>query len=647
MGHAEAMAQTDSLYQKEQELQEVTVTSHSGTRRLLGAVNGVRIGQDELFRMACCNLGESFATNPSVDVQYNDAATGARQIKLLGLSGTYVQMLTETMPNFRGAAAPFALGYVPGVWMKAINVSKGAASVKNGYESITGQIDIDYLKPDDDQHTNINMYGDSQSRLEANFDTNLHLNDKLSTVLLGHYENRWGEHDGNGDGFQDMPKVRQLNFSNRWKYRGGAYMFHGGLSLLNEKRESGQVAHHGSSSPTANELYRIGIDTERYEGYMKHALMIDADHQTNIALMANMSLHKQDALYGLKTYDVNQLSLNAQLMYETNFSEQHALSAGLSLLHDNYKQHRGSNATLLDVFPVHEKETVPGAYAQYTLTLGTQLTAMAGIRLDHSSLWGTFVTPRFHVKYQPWDVLSLRISAGKGYRTVHALAENHNLLAAGRILSVQPLDQEEAWNYGVSAALNIPISEKTLKVNAEFYYTDFIHQAVIDFDSSPSSILITRLTGDSYSRIWQIDASFPVVEGLTLTAAYRRNDVKCTYGGKLMEKPLTNRYKALLTAGYKTPLELWQFDVTLQLNGGGRLYSVETPEFKAFPQLSAQATRKFRHIDIYVGGENLTGYKQKNPIIGAENPWSLRFDPTMVYAPVDGAMVYVGFRVKI
>jgi len=142
---------------------------------------------------------------------------------------------------------------------------------------------------------------------------------------------------------------------------------------------------------------------------------------------------------------------------------------------------------------------------------------------------------------------------------------------------------------------------------------------------------------------------------LELTAAYRLNDVKCTYGGELKEKPLTSRYKGLVTASYKTPLGIWQFDATLQMNGGGRMptpYSLPdgTPSwdnrFGAYEQVSAQITRWFRHFSIYIGGENLTGFRQKTPIINANDPWSTTFDPTMVWGPVQGAMFYAGIRVN-
>lgn len=636
-------ASLDSVF-KNETLHEVKVVARkAGTSRLAGAVNGIAVNKDELFKAACCNLGESFTTNPSVDVAYNDATTGARQIKLLGLSGTYVQMLTENLPNFRGAAIPYALGYVPGPWMKGIQVSKGSASVKNGYESITGQINVDYLQPEDEQQVEVNLFGDSKSRIEANADANVHLSDKWATEILLHHENILQNHDDNGDGFYDMPGREQYNVQNRWVYKGDKYIFHGGLGALKEIRTSGQDEEHVHS----DDIYRIKLHTNRYEGYMKHAFILDHEHDTNIAFMSSASMHQLDALYGNKFYDLNEKNLYGSLMFETNFSTQHNLSLGLSFNHDYLGQNLGKN----------EKETTPGAYAQYTYTLGTKLTAMAGVRFDHSSLYGNFFTPRFHVKYSPIDAISIRLSAGKGYRTVFALAEYNYLLSSGRNLNIsKDLKQEEAWNYGLSTAFYIPMFGKTLKLNAEYYYTSFENQAVVDYDANKELIAIYNLRGKSYSHTFQIDASYPLLKGLEITAAYRLNDVKCTYdyGKSLMEKPLTSKYKALFTASYKTPLGLWQFDATVQLNGGGRNpepYQLAdgsqswSPRFHSFEQVSAQVTRWFRHWSIYVGGENLTGFKQKTPIYGASTPWGSDFEPTLVWGPVEGRMFYAGVRV--
>ena len=649
---SEGNAPADSSYQdsifKDQTLQEVkAVARKPGTSRLAGAVNGIAMNKDELFKAACCNLGESFTTNPSVDVAYNDATTGARQIKLLGLSGTYVQMLTENLPNFRGAAIPYALGYVPGPWMKGIQVSKGSASVKNGYESITGQINVDYLQPEDEQQVEVNLFGDTKSRIEANADANVHLSDRWATEILLHHENIIKNHDDNGDGFYDMPGREQYNVQNRWVYKGKSYIFHGGLGALKEIRTSGQDEEHVHS----DDIYRIKLHTNRYEGYMKHAFILNHEHGTNIAFMSSASMHQLNARYGNKLYDLNEKNLYGSLMFETNFYTQHNLSLGLSFNHDYLGQNEGRNKGQ------NEKETTPGAYAQYTYTLGTKLTAMAGVRFDHSSLYGNFFTPRFHVKYSPVDAISIRLSAGKGYRTVFGMAEYNYLLASGRNLNIsKSLKQEEAWNYGLSTAFYIPMFGKTLKLNAEYYYTDFRNQAVVDYDANKEFISIYNLIGKSYSHTFQIDASYPLLKGLEITAAYRLNDVKCTYdyGKTLKEKPLTSKYKALFTASYKTPLGLWQFDATVQLNGGGRNpepYQLAdgsrswSPRFHSFEQVSAQVTRWFRHWSIYVGGENLTGFKQKTPIYGASNPWGSDFEPTLVWGPVEGRMFYAGVRV--
>jgi len=626
-------------------LHEVTVTGGGGLRRMGGAVNGVSIGQKELFRAACCNLGESFVTNPSVDVSYTDAATGAKQIKLLGLSGTYVQMLTENIPNFRGVALPYALGYVPGTWMKSIQVSKGCSSVKNGFESMTGQINVEYLKPEDTEALNLNIFGDTKTRLEANIDGNVHINNRLSTVLMGHFENAFEEHDDNGDGFYDKPKVRQYNIMNRWLWHGDSYIFHGGASLLHERRSGGQMEHGGNA-----EQYAIGIETDRYEGYMKHAFILNQQHGTNIALMASATMQEMVAEYGRKRYYANEKNVYASLVFETNFTEKHNLSAGLSFNHDYIGQSLSSG----DI--ANERENVAGAYAQYTLNLSNRLTAMAGVRADHSDVYGTFFTPRFHFKYVPTDILTLRLSAGKGYRTVHALAENNYLLSSGRQMVVDNLRQEEAWNYGANASLNLQLFGRTLRLNAEYYYTNFAEQAVVDYDSDPTAIHIANLDGKSYSHTLQVDATYPLFSGFTLTAAYRLNDVKTSYGGELKERPLTSRYKGLVTAQYKTPLEKWQFDVTLQLNGGGRMptpYRMSdgtmswNERFGAFEQLSAQVTREFRRFSVYVGGENLTGFKQSNPIVAADRPWSSEFEPTLVWGPVHGRMFYAGVRLKL
>ncbi len=627
-------------------LEEVSIQQRKaeGVSRMGGAVNGTEMGQDELFRAACCNLGESFVTNPSVDVNYNDAAVGARQIKLLGLSGQYVQMLLENLPVTLGAAMPYQLGYVPGAWMKSISVSKGASSVKNGSQSITGQINVEYLKPEDAPGLQVNIYGDSRLKGEANVMGNVHLNRHLSTEVLAHYEKDFMHMDEDKDGWQDAPAVEQLHLQNRWKYQKGRYIMHAGIGYLTEKREGGQMED-ASTNP-----YPVLIKANRLDGYMKHAFLLNREHNTNLAFLANGSLYNLDGTFGLKEYGDRQSSLNSQLVLEHDFNDEHNLSTGFSFNADQLDE------TLTSVAPKLTTEYTPGVFAQYTYKPSYKFTAMAGLRADRSTLYNrTYLTPRLHVKWVAADWVTLRASTGKGYRTPHALAENHYLLTSGRTLAIADLKQEEAWNGGLSMVFYIPLMERTLTVNAEYYYTDFINQAVIDYDSDPTKISIGNLNGSSYSHTVQVDANYDITEDLNLLAAFRYNQVMCTYGGKMMEKPLQSRYKGLLTLSWKPMLALWQVDLTLQINGGGRIPDyidennmlVSGKEFPAYPQLNLQVMREFRHFSLYVGGENLTNYRQENPVINAGNPWSPTFDPTLVWGPVHGIMAYAGIRMNL
>lgn len=650
-----------ALLEDATQLDEVVVKYHQVGKSRNSLLNTEQITAEQLTRAACCNLGESFTSNASVDVNYADAASGAKQIKLLGLAGTYVQMLTENIPNYRGAAIPFALGYIPGPWMQSIQVSKGTSSVKNGYESITGQINVEFKKPQGNESVSANLYVNSKTKVEANFDGNAYLGKRWKVGILGHYEDYNKDDDMNNDGFQDMPKIRQYNLQNRWAWMGDNYVFQASLKALNEQRHSGQsdktMHHSGLTLDAINGLYQIGINTQRYEAFTKNAYIIDKEKNTNVALILSGSWHDVESFYGRKgynQYDVKQGNLYAQLMFETELGTQHSLSVGVSGNYDHYDQTALAGTHAIAHVENIEKEFTPGAYAQYTYNLNDQLVLMGGLRIDHSSVYGTFVTPRAHVRWAPSELFSLRGTIGKGYRTNHIMAENSFYLGSSRQMLVDAnLKQESAWNYGASTVFDIPITEeRKLNLSAEYYYTRFGNQTVIDLDTDAHAVHFTNLQGQSFSHTMQVEATFPILEGLELSAAYRLTDVKQTINGVLRNRPLTIKNKGVLSASYKTPLQKWQFDATLQLNGSGRMPDPDTnnplwdSSYPGFQQLSAQITRWFRHWSVYIGGENLTGFRQKQPFIAADNPWGKNFDSTMCWGPVEGAMFYIGFRLN-
>lgn len=636
------------------ELNEVVITKSVPGRinSRTDPLKSEKIGVKELSRAACCSLAESFETNPSVDVAYSDAVTGAKQIQMLGLAGSYVQMLTENFPNLRGAAKIYGLDYIPGPWMEGIQVSKGAASVKNGYESISGQVNIDYKKPPTADPLSLNLFMSDALRVEGNADAAIILNDKLSTGLFLHYSNESREHDENDDSFLDMPKKHQFNIMNRWHYQTDKFISQSGVKFVNDERISGQTQH-TLQDDQKFDPYQIKNYTNRAEFFTKNGFILNPLTNESLALIVSGSYHDQKSRYATNKYNLYESNVYASLMYENDFSPMHRLSTGLSYNWDNYAQSmylpqvigRGNQP---------EKENVSGAYVQYTFNLNDKLTVLAGMRADYSSVYKWFVTPRLHVKYDISPLFSMRASAGKGYRSVYVLPENSYMLASSRKINIADnLQQENAWNYGLSGTFHIPIAGEELAISAEWFYTDFSKQVVMDMDSDPHAISFYNLDGKSHSNVFQIEASYPIFRGFSLLGSYRWMDTKVNYGGKELQKPLMSRYKALATASYETPMRKWQFDFTTQFNGGGRMPApdVENPlwnkNFKSFVIMNAQVSKFFRNWSVYAGAENLLNFKQKNPIISAKNPYSSDFDATMVWGPTEGRRFYVGFRYNI
>lgn len=639
------------------ELAEVTITQRRNGKMVnrLSVSNMETLNTNELRKAACCNLSESFETNPSVDVSYSDAATGAKQIKLLGLSTGYVQMLTENIPNIRGLSSAYGMGYIPGPWMESIQISKGTASVKTGYEAIAGQINVEYKKPQLSDQVSLNLFANSRGRVESNADVAVMLNDSLATGVMLHASDEFLDLDHNKDGYMDLPRIRQYNVANRWYYKNNNHILQAFVRGLSEYRKGGQTA--GD--------YHVGINTERYEFFVKNGFLFggetesEHDHsshegeahpyekQSSLGIILSGSIHNQDAMYGNKRYDGYQNNLYANLIYDTEISKSHKLSLGTSFNMDMYDE----LLKVTDETPYKRTEYVPGVFAEYTVNY-KDLTAMAGVRADYNSVFGTFISPRFHVRYNIADILHLRAAVGKGYRTPNVLAENNFLLASNRkIFIADNLKQEEAWNYGTTAHIFIPIwSGRELGLMAEWFYTDFSNQIVADMDSNPNAVSFDNLNGRSYSSSLQFEANLEIVKGFSATLAHRINDVKTTINGELREKPLNNRSKSLVTLSYQTPLNKWQFDYTAQFNGGGRLPDPDVvnplweKEFNPFTIMNAQITKNFRTWSVYAGAENITDFVQHQPIIDVQNPFGDNFDASMVWGPMHGRTFYVGMR---
>ena len=678
-------------------LDEVTITERKMgvIKSRTSAFDTQTIGTEELCRAACCNLSEAFETNASVDVAYADAATGAKQIRLLGLSGTYVQLLQENTPAVRGLAQSFGLEYIPGSWMSAIQVSKGTSSVINGYEATTGQINVDLLKPQTQNPLSVNLMVNSELMTEANIMAGWKIplpdhdedeaehehhhehgehchQQSLYTGILAHYGQNFLTMDDNHDSFVDMPKTQNANLANRWVYKHGDYTFQAFLRGLYDRRRGGQLPTKHSAS-IANP-YLIDLTTWRVEGFLKNGYVYDDESGSSVALVTAVSYHDQNNHYGLRNWKANQLNAYLNGIWQRNWEggglidNDHRLSAGVSVNFDKY------NETLSlpiangqqPIADLGRYEVTPGLFAEYSYKYAETLSLVAGVRADYSTRYGFFFTPRANVRYSPFNWWTLRASAGMGYRSPNAIADNAFVLPSSRVLTLaSDIKQERAVNSGLSTTFDFSqLSTFNCQLSLEYYYTHFLNSVIVDLDQDPHEVHIynqTDINGRSFAHCAQVEANMEVLRGWTWTLAFRWTDIEQTTvnaSGEALLRPkaLTNRFKGIITTSYQTPLKKWQFDVTAQFNGisrmpdgfvayGDMLGGYGTPKpITWYPQLMAQVTKYFRTCSLYLGAENMTNFRQDSPIIGADNPYGTDFDASMAWGPITGWKVYLGFR---
>lgn len=622
-----------------------------------------------LCKMACCNLAESFENSASVTVGYSDAITGAKQIRLLGLSGIYTAMLDENRPTMRGLAAPFGLSYIPGQWLESIQIAKGPSSVVNGLEAITGQINMEHRKPTDEKPLFINLFVDNHLMTEANIASSLQLNEKWSTVTMGHYSSMPMGHDGNGDGFKDEPTSLKFNLTNRWLYYDESGMqIRFGIRALVDDRTGGMTSFKKEmrsenrtdalQTMVHNGIWGSNINNKGVNAYVKIGIPLNAANTRNIAFVADYTYHQIDSYFGLKDYNGNQNSVFANLIYQEEIGENHRINAGVRNQFDLFDE------TLNDIYitnfgqlwNTHEyildrKENSVGVYGEYTYTLGEKFSAVAGVSLDYNNLHGFLVAPRANIKYAFTDDIIFRASGGRGYRSPNLVVDNIGMLSTGREISIAPnLDMEDAWTYGGNITGYLPIGEnRNSYLSFDYFRTDFNKQIIVDQELDLSKVSIYNLDGKSFTNTYQVDFSVEPIERFIIIATYRYTDAKVTLAGQgLVERPMTSRYKGVLNLQYATRMSIWTFDFTAQLNGPCKLPSfMATPDMTtspAYPVFFAQVTRKFKGVDVYIGGENLTNYKQKNPILEWENPYSSEFNASQVWGPILGWKVYAGMR---
>ncbi|MGV8993961.1 MAG: TonB-dependent receptor plug domain-containing protein [Flavobacterium sp.] len=650
---------------KKDTLGEVIVRGSAKSIRKSYSVTGnsATLTSTELLKAACCNLAESFETNPAIDVNYADAITGTKQIKMLGLTSPYLLISEENVPSVRGASQAYGLSFTPGTWVESIQITKGAGSVVNGFESISGQINTELLKPMTDIPFYLNVYGSSDARFEVNTHLTHRLSEKWATSLLLHGNTRVSKNDMNDDGFLDNPLSKQINFLNRWQYADAekGWVSFINLRYMDDEKQMGELDFNKNRDRGTTNFWGAEINTERLDVSAKLGYVFPDMPYQSIGFQTAYNTHNQESYFGLRTYDIKQNSFYSNLILNSIINNtKNKFATGINFTYDEYSEYL-SNVDFSRI------DNSVGAFFEYTYDNSDDFSLVAGLRADGHNRLGFFLTPRLHVRYNPWDKAVLRVSAGRGKRAANIFAENQQLLASSRSFDIQNnngdiygLNPEIAWNYGISFMQKFNLFTKSAEVVFDFYRTDFQNKVVTDLYQSPQQVVFYDLEGSAYANSFQAEFNLEIIKHLDFRTAYKFYDISTDYTSGKMQQPLQAEHRFFANLGFQTHIldkgQQWKFDVTYNWNGEQKLpFTGTNPVEYRLPEnspsyslVNAQITRTFSStFEIYVGGENIGNYKQANPILGSDAPFGTYFDSSIVYAPVFGQMYYAGLRFKI
>ena len=640
-------------------LDEVEVSARKKTTEIsfVNPLKVEKISERELLKAACCNLSESFETTPSVDVSFTDAITGTSQIQMLGLAGKYTQITRENMPDVRGLSVNYGLSYIPGTWVNNINLSKGAGSVANGFESIAGQIDVQQKQPANMEKVYLNAYANEGGRYELNANILQDLGDQWGTGLFLHVNRMQERHDRNSDSFLDKPLTKQFIIQNRWqKYNSDGIGFQTNFKGSFIDNMGGEIGFN-SENEGSSEIWGMEVQTRRFENWSKLGWVNKDKPYQSVGFQVSGVIHDHKSYFGLNDYDANQKSIYANLMYQSIIDNtNHQIRFGGSLQYDHYDE--SLNGTDFGRY-----ELVPGAFGEYTFANLDRLSLVTGLRIDHHNHYGFFATPRLHFRYAMSDNSVLRISGGRGQRTANILSENTALLASSRQIEIMGsdmdtpygLEAEVAWNYGVNFTHNFIWSSREGLVSLDLYRTDFQNQIVLDLEQSPQKAIFYNLLGNSYANSFQVQFDYELAPKFDVRFAYRWYDVKTDFSGQSLQKPLVSKHRAFVNLAYEFA-EGWKSDFTLNWQGKKRIpFTGSNPEIYQLDDQSPNYVLMNAHLskgwgakyEIYVGVENLLNYKQDSPILASDAPFSSYFDSTLIWGPIFGRNTYFGVRYRL
>lgn len=626
-------------------------TEQSGTMISMQHLKTEIITSKELKKAACCNLGESFETNATVDITVKDAVFGSKEIQVLGLAGAYTQLLTENTPLINGLGLTYGLNYIPGSQINTINIVKGPGSVIFGPESMSGLIDVELKDPANSDKWFVNGYLDWFRRKELNIDKAWKLNRKLSTFVSTHADQQGFLLDRNRDQFADMPFLSTLSILNKWKYNYKALFSQNSVKYLYEERAAGQMFYHFDQNYADLFAYGQKLTTNRAELYGRIGYILPTTSYQSIGILYSFVNHEQNGFYGVKRYKGSDRGVYIRALFNSEWARFQSLNLGFSLKSQLITEQ-------YDTLGIIKNEWMPGFFAENTYQFKTKLALITGIRIDQ--LQGAlYVSPRANFKYNITEYSTLRASIGSGMRTANILAENPALLSSNRkILIIGTLAPEQSINYGLNYLHEFKIDYRKASFGVDIYRTEFSNKIIPDYESDFQAAIFQNSTGPAYANNLQLDMSWKVLKPLEFRFSYKYLDVKNTLNGNTLEQLYTSKSRTLTTLYYESLKKKWTLNFVWQWFGQKRLPTLDpfhtAHENKVFTDYSipysvfnTQVTKRWKHWEVYMGVDNIFDFRQLTHILSADAPYSKYFDSSYVWGPLEGRKVYTGFRYSV
>ncbi|MBK8520333.1 MAG: TonB-dependent receptor [Chitinophagaceae bacterium] len=614
----------------------------------------------ELKKSACCDLAGCFETQSSVQPQTTNIITNAKELRILGLSGVYNQVLIDGFPMIQGLTFTYGISGIPGTLVDNIYISKGANSVLQGYESISGQINVETKKPNTTEKLFANLYMNSFLEEHVNLATNFKKG-KWHSLLAFHMVQPANKTDKDKDDFLDLPLLTRYMIMNKWKVgreNDWGWSSEMAVRFLNENRVGGQIFFNPGEHKGSSTIYGNTVKLNQPEMWAKINYRFNDIHR--LTLYTSAFHQSQQSFFGSLSYKAKQNNAFVNLQHEFKYGVNHTLKSGISFKHLDINEDILFTDNIINRNydgNYHRVENIVGIFSENTMIFFKgKLTWIAGVRADNHNSFGWNVTPRTLLKYDPTSKLTIRANLGTGWRTLNFFSENVSLLASSRdIIFTEALQPERALNMGVNITQKFESKNVSGYISMDYYRTSFQNQIFPDYDADPTKAFIKNFTGKSISNGFQTDFFMKLFDRYEFKAGYNFLDVYRINNGNKEALPFNPRHKILTTFSYKPLSNKFHTDVNIHWYGQQRLPNTKSnpvvyqrPDYsRDYTTVNAQFTYLFKNFEVYTGCENIFNFRQNQPIISWQNPFSPYFDISSVWGPTRGREFYMGVRWKL